>query len=241
MKYAILGDVHANLEALKAVLRDAEEQGVTHYACTGDVVGYNADPKACLQLIRSLNCKMVQGNHDYYAACNESMELFTPMAQKSIRWTRKQLSPFERKYLRHMPLIIDIENFTIVHSSLSNPHRWNYIFKRKAADANFRNQFNQVCFFGHTHVPLAFVKGSSSIEKGFYETLKVRPGFQYLVNVGSVGQPRDRDPKLAYVIYDLDEQVITMRRVDYEIEETQRKIRAAGLPFRNALRLANGR
>ncbi|MEA2069288.1 MAG: metallophosphoesterase family protein [Verrucomicrobiota bacterium] len=240
MKYAILGDIHANLEALKAVLKDAAEQGVTHYACTGDVVGYNADPKACLQLIRSLNCKTVQGNHDYYAASNESMELFTPLAQKSIRWTRKQLSPFERKHLRHMPLIIDIESFTIVHSSLSNPHRWNYIFKHKAADANFRNQFNPVCFFGHTHVPLAFVK-RTTIEKGFYETLNVRPGFQYLVNVGSVGQPRDRNPKAAYAIYDLDEQVITMRRVEYEMEETQRKIRVAGLPFRNALRLANGR
>lgn len=240
MKYAILGDIHANLEALTAVLTDAEDQGVTHYACTGDVVGYNADPKGCLQMIKNLDCKIVQGNHDYYAACNENMELFTPMAQKSIRWTRKQLSPFERKYLRHLPLIIDIESFTIVHSSLSNPHRWNYIFKSKAADANFRNQFNNVCFFGHTHVPLAFVKGDG-IEKGFYETLKIRPGFQYLINVGSVGQPRDRNPKAAYVIYDLDAQTVTMRRVEYNMAETQKKIRAAGLPFRNALRLANGR
>jgi predicted phosphodiesterase len=240
MKYAILGDIHANLEALTSILQDAEEQGVTHYACTGDVVGYNADPKACLQKVRALQCTVVQGNHDYYAASNESMELFTPMAQKSIRWTRKQLSPFERKYLRHLPLIIDIENFTIVHSSLSNPHRWNYIFKRKAADANFRNQFSQVCFFGHTHVPLAFIKGDS-IEKGFYETLHIRPGMQYLVNVGSIGQPRDRNPKAAYAIYDLEEQTVTLRRVEYDIEATQKKIRAAGLPFRNALRLNNGR
>lgn len=241
MKYAILGDIHANLEALTAVLNDAEEQGVTHYACTGDVVGYNADPKTCLHMIKKRECKIVQGNHDYYAACNESMELFTPMAQKSIRWTRKQLSPFERKFLRHLPLIVDIENFTLVHSSLSNPHRWNYIFKRKMADANFRNQFNAVCFYGHTHVPLAFVKGENSLEKGFYETLNIRPGYQYLINVGSVGQPRDRNPKAAYVIYDLEAQTVTMRRVDYDMELTQKKIRAAGLPFRNALRLAHGR
>lgn len=240
MKYAILGDIHANLEALNAVLKDAQEHGVTNYACTGDLVGYNADPKACLKLIRSLNCKVVQGNHDYYAACNESMELFTPLAQKSIRWTRKQLSVIDRKYLRKLPYIVDIETFTIVHSSLSNPQRWNYIFKRNAAEANFRNQFNQVCFFGHTHVPLAFIKGTS-IEKGFYDTINVKSGFQYLVNVGSVGQPRDRKPKAAYVIYDLDEQTITMRRVDYDIETTQKKIRAAGLPFRNALRLTHGR
>ncbi len=240
MKYAILGDIHANLEALEAVLKDAEEQGVTHYACTGDVVGYNADPRHCLQRIRALDCKVVQGNHDYYAACNENMELFTPMAQKSIRWTRKHLNPLERKYLRGLPLIIDIENFTIVHSSLSNPHRWNYIFKRKAADANFRNQFNNVCFFGHTHVPLAFVKGES-IEKGFYKTLTIHPNYQYLINVGSVGQPRDRNPKAAYAIYDLEAQTVTMRRVAFDIQAAQLKIRAAGLPFRNALRLAGGR
>jgi predicted phosphodiesterase len=241
MKYAILGDIHANLEALKAVLDDAAEQGVTNFACTGDVVGYNADPKACLQLIKKKNIQVVQGNHDYYASCNESMELFTPMAQKSIRWTRKQLSAFERKYLRHLPLIVDIEEFTIVHSSLSNPHRWNYIFKRRAADANFRNQFNAVCFYGHTHVPLAFVKGENSLEKGFYTTLQIKPSYQYLINVGSVGQPRDRDPRAAYVIYDLEKQTVTMRRVDYEIPQTQKKVRAAGLPFRNALRLAHGR
>ncbi len=240
MKYAILGDIHANLEALKAVLKDAEKQGATHFACTGDVVGYNADPKACLQIIRSIKCKLVQGNHDYYAACNEPMELFTPLAQKSIRWTRKHLSSFERKLLRQLPMILDIENFTLVHSSLSNPHRWNYIFKREAADMNFRNQFNPVCFFGHTHVPLAFVKGKT-IEKGFFKTITVKPGFQYLINVGSVGQPRDRNPKSAYVIYDLDEQKITMRRVEYDIKKTQQKIRKAGLPFRNALRLETGR
>lgn len=240
MKYAILGDIHANLEALRAVLEDAEQQGVTHYACTGDVVGYNADPKACLQILRTLKWKIVQGNHDYYASCNESMELFTPRARKSIHWTRKQLSSFERKFLRQLPLILDVENFTIVHSSLSNPHRWSYIFRNKAAEANFRNQFNSVCFYGHTHVPLAFVKGKT-IDKDFYTTLHVRPGLQYLINVGSVGQPRDHNPKSAYVIYDLDEQTITMRRVDYEMEETQRKIRAAGLPFRNALRLTHGR
>jgi len=240
MRYAILGDIHANLEALEAVLRDAESQGATHYACTGDLVGYNADPRACLQIVRKLGCQTVQGNHDYYAACNESMELFTPMAQKSIRWTRRQLSPFERNHLRRLPMILDLEGFTLVHSSLASPHRWNYIFKRKAADASLRNQFNPVCFFGHTHVPLAFVRGSAT-EKGFYGTLAIRKGYQYLVNVGSVGQPRDRNPKAAYVLYDLEARTVALRRVEYDIEAAQRKVRAAGLPFRNALRLAGGR
>ena len=240
MKYAILGDIHANLEALQAVLADAGQQGVTHYACTGDVVGYNADPRACLQVVRQLKCSIVQGNHDYYAASNESMELFTAKARKSIDWTRRQLSMLERRYLRKLPMVMDIENFTIVHSSLNNPQRWSYVFRTSAAEASFLRQFNQVCFFGHTHVPLAFVK-EKSVTKDFYDTLHVLPGRTYFVNVGSVGQPRDSNPLSAYVIYDLDEQTITMRRVAYDMKETQRKIRAAGLPFRNALRLAGGR
>lgn len=240
MKYAILGDIHANLEALTAVLADAEEQGVSRYACTGDAVGYNADPKGCLQLIRRLDCRLVQGNHDYYAGGNESMELFTSRARKSIDWTRKHLSALDRRFLRQLPAILDVEDFTIVHSSLHNPYRWTYIFRTKAAEAHFRNQFNRVCFFGHTHVPLAFAKGET-IEKGFYSTLKIRPDTQYLINVGSVGQPRDRNPKAAYAIYDLEEQTVTLRRVDYDVETAQQKIRAAGLPFRNALRLTHGR
>ena len=138
-------------------------------------------------------------------------------------------------------MVRDIECFTIVHSSLSNPNRWNYIFKLNAAEASFRNQFAQVCFFGHTHVPLAFVSEGATLEKGFYDVLRIREGFKYLINVGSVGQPRDRNPRSAYAIYDLDAQTVTLRRVEYDIAAVQKKIRAAGLPFRNALRLDYGR
>ncbi len=241
MKYAILGDIHANLEALQSVLNDAQEQGVTNFVCTGDVVGYNADPKACLKTVRGLGCDIVQGNHDYYAGCNESMELFTPMARRSIDWTRKQLTLLDRKFLRELPMVKDYDGFTIVHSSLNNPSKWNYIFKRNAAESSFRNQFSNVCFFGHTHVPLAFVHDGTSVESGYYETLNIKSGFQYLVNVGSVGQPRDRNPHAAYAIFDLNAQTVTLRRVEYDIATVQKKIRKAGLPFRNALRLEYGR
>ena len=241
MKYAILGDIHSNLEALEAVLQDAEQRGVTHYVCTGDIVGYNADPKACLKIIRKLKCAVVQGNHDYYAGWNESVELFTPMAQRSIYWTRKQLTPLDRKYLRELPLVQDIEDFTLVHSSLSNPARWNYIFRENAAESSFRNQFSNICFFGHTHVPLAFVAEGPTIEQGFYETLKIDPECKYLINVGSVGQPRDRNPLAAYALYDPEARTVTLRRVEYDITEVQNKVRRAGLPFRNALRLDFGR
>lgn len=240
MKYAILSDIHANLEALTSVLEDADAQGVTHYACTGDIVGYNADPKSCLKIIRSLKCTSVLGNHDYYAACVEPMELFTLSAQKSTLWTRKQLSHFDKKRLLSLPLIAEAEDFTIVHSSLFNPDRWGYIHKREAAETHFCNQFNSVCFFGHTHVPIAFIKGAS-LEKMTYKTLQIESGKQYLINPGSVGQPRDRKPEAAYAIYDLEMQTISLRRVKYDISTTQKKIRAAGLPFRNALRLEHGK
>jgi len=240
MKYAILGDIHANLEALQSVLGDAETLGVTHYACVGDIVGYNANPQECLKIIRELNCTVVQGNHDYYASCNEDIELFAPSAQRSIQWTRKNLSSLDRKYLRRLPIIADAENFTLVHSSLNNPHSWSYIIRNKAANANFQNQFKQICFYGHTHIPMAFVK-NRIIERGFFKELDILPGRQYLINAGSVGQPRDLNPHSAYVVYDVDNQKVIMRRVPYDIKKTQMKIRAAGLPFHNALRLEYGR
>lgn len=242
MKYAILGDIHANLEALEAILDDAHKQGAERYACTGDIVGYNADPKACLQQVRQIGCTVVQGNHDYYAACNEPAEFFTPIAQRSIRWTRRQLSPFDRRYLRHLPLIADVDDFTIVHSSLNHPHRWSYILRPRLAEESFRNQFRALCFYGHTHCPTTFIKfADGAIEQSYQDSITIEPNRHYLVNVGSVGQPRDRNPLAAYTLYDSEAHSIKHRRVPYDIATAQRKVRAAGLPFRNALRLAGGR
>ena len=127
--FAIISDIHSNIEALTTVLKDIDERGISTIYCLGDVVGYGANPKECLDLVIEKTKNCVQGNHDYYTGCNESMDLFTPMARRSIYWTRKQLSSANRKYLRELPLVRDIEDFTIVHSSLTNPSRWNYIFK----------------------------------------------------------------------------------------------------------------
>ncbi len=240
MKYAVFGDVHANLEALEAVLGDAVDFGVSRFVGTGDVVGYNADPSACLQRLRQIDCAMVQGNHDYYAASHTSVDQFTPLAKKSILWTRKRLSSKERRYLRQVPLVLDVESFTLVHSSLHHPELWNYVLDEAAAKDHFRNQFHPVCFIGHSHVPRAFIK-NKHFETGLFDTLDIKPQYRYLINVGSVGQPRDRNPDAAYVVYDLDRQTIELRRVPYDRTTTKLKVRAAGLPFRNALRLDIGR
>lgn len=243
MKYALLGDIHSNLEALESVLADARSQGATHYACLGDIVGYNASPKECLETVRSLdNCSVVQGNHDYYAGCEQEMAKFSPLAAEGIRWTRKQLSREERAYLANLPLTKEVETFTIAHGSPCHPENWPYVMNSKLAQKAFRCQATRLCFVGHSHVPLLFRWADGELQSGRYSTLKIKPGDgKHIINIGSVGQPRDNDPRAAYVILDLLANTLQLRRVKYDIERAQSKIRATSLPERNAARIAKGR
>ncbi len=240
MKYAILGDVHANLEALTEVLADARAQGVNRYACVGDIVGYNANPVECLNIVRDLNCACVRGNHDHYCSHPETLNGFHPLAADVVSWTRKQLSEEQQNFLRNLRYVSTVETFTIVHSTLDMPEMWGYVFDRLEAEANFNYQSTTLCFYGHTHVPLAFEK-TDTIRFGLYNKIKVGLGKKYLINVGSVGQPRDGDPRAAYVIYDMVNNMVELRRLTYDIEKTQKKILDAGLPGRIAARLAVGR
>ena len=240
MRYAIIADIHANLEAFNTVLADAKAMNCTHYACLGDVVGYNANPKECLDIVRSMNMPCVKGNHDEYCSAETDLEGFNPHAQEAINWTRNQLTEEDRKWLRDLRYIRLVASFSIVHATLDGPQRWGYVFDRLAAAASFTYQNTGVCFFGHTHVPVAFVR-DSMVRGGTYSKFKTEPGKKYFINVGSVGQPRDGNPKASYVVYDLDEGSIEIRRLDYDIGTTQRKILEAGLPPRLAHRLAEGK
>jgi len=240
MKFAILADIHGNLEALQAVLEDARKQGCTHYACIGDVVGYGANPKECLDIIRSMGMPCVKGNHDEYCSIEEDAEGFNPLAAEAVMWTRQQLSEEDRQWLRDLRYVRMVTNFTIVHATLDAPQRWGYVFDKLAAAASFPYQNTPVCFFGHTHVPVAFVR-DSMVRGGTYSKFKIEPGKKYFINVGAVGQPRDGNPKAAYVVYDVDEGTVELRRLDYDIATAEKKIRAAGLPERLAERLAYGR
>jgi predicted phosphodiesterase len=239
MRYAILADIHANLEALQAVLEDTRQQNCTHYVCLGDVVGYGANPKECLDLIRGMNMPVVKGNHDEYISVDDDPEGFNDAAAEAVTWTRAQLTPDDRKWLRELKYFRLVANFSIVHATLDAPQRWGYVFEKLEAAASFTYQNTQVCFFGHTHVPVAFVR-DTTVRGGTYSKFRVEPGKKYFVNVGSIGQPRDRNPKAAYVIYDMAQQTIELRRLDYDIATAQKKIRAAGLPERLAARLALG-
>ena len=240
MKYALLGDIHANLEGLEVVLKDAKEHGVTKYACVGDVVGYNANPVECMAIVRDLGCTTVRGNHDHYCSHAENLNGFHPLAADVVDWTRKQLNAEQQEWLRKLKFVAPVETFTIVHSTLDTPEMWGYVFDKLEAEANFNYQTTTLCFYGHTHVPLAFEK-SDTVRFGLYSKIKITLGKKYFINVGSVGQPRDGDPRAAYVIYDMVNNTVELRRIPYDIQKTQKKILDAGLPGRIAARLAVGR
>lgn len=239
-RYAILGDIHANWEALSAVMEDARRQSVTDFVCVGDIVGYNACPSECLEAIRACDAATVRGNHDHYVANDEHLEDFHPLAASVVDWTRRQLSASQIQWLRDLPLSRIVGGFTIVHSTLDLPDKWGYVFDTLEAEAHFSYQTTSVCFHGHTHVPMTFEKHGNIIRVE-PSTVHIQLGFKYFINTGSVGQPRDGDFRSSYLIYHMKTREIEFRRVEYDIAAAQERNRQAGLPERLSERLAQGR
>ena len=239
MRFAILGDIHANLHALHAVLADATEQKVTHHICMGDIVGYCAYPKECVNIIRELDCPAVRGNHDEQVSKEIIQEGLNPLAKKALNWTRSQLNPDDMQWLRELRLQRLVRDFTIVHSTLDTPHKWGYVNTELDAAANFSYQRTSICFIGHTHVPVAYMK-EGQCRTIPLDTLPINANQKYLINVGSVGQPRDLDWRAAYCIYDTERHEVELRRVEYDLRSAQEAIIAAGLPEKLATRLEKG-
>ena len=240
MRIAILSDLHANLEAINAVLADAHKCGCTDFVCLGDVVGYNANPRECLDIVRKMECPVVKGNHDEQASLEESSRDFNALAEMAINWTREQLTAPEKEWLRSLPLRGTLHGFSTVHATLDAPAEWRYVLNTLDASANFPYQETTVCFFGHTHVAGAFVR-DEGVKSVKVDRLEIDEAKKYLINVGSVGQPRDGDWRAAYCIYDLDKKVVEQRRVEYDLQTAQQKIIKAGLPRMLAERLKLGR
>jgi len=239
--FAILGDIHANVDALQAVLADAREHGVTDFVSVGDVVGYNAAPAECIRLVRDeLKCPVVRGNHDHYVSHDVNLADFHPNAAHVVEWTREQLSAEDIRWLGELPLSRPVMGFTLVHATLDLPDRWGYVFDCLQAESNFAYQRTPLCFHGHTHVPIIYEMTSGVAH---YEPVdfRIAVGQKLFINVGSVGQPRDGDPRASYVLFDRDERTIRFRRVPYDVAAAQARIRAAGLPERLAARLALGK
>ncbi len=241
MRFAIISDIHANLEAFDAVLADARDNKCTDFVCLGDVVGYNANPHECVERVREMDCPTVKGNHDEQASLVESSRDFNEMAEAAIQWTRDHLTDEDKQWLRDLKLQREVRDFTIVHATLDAPEQWDYVFNNLDAAASFTFQQTTVCFFGHTHVPMVFTRGEDGVQRQRFDKLRIDVGKKYFINVGSVGQPRDGDWHAAYCIYDVESNVIEQRRLKYDVATAQKKIIDAGLPRLLAERLAIGR
>jgi diadenosine tetraphosphatase ApaH/serine/threonine PP2A family protein phosphatase len=230
LRYAILGDVHANWEALTAVLKDAAAHDVQSFACTGDIVGYNADPAPCLQRLLEIGAVLVRGNHDHFCAHAFEPHDLSPNAEEAILWTRRKLNAEQIKRLGSLPFVKDIDGFTLVHNTLAPGVPWDYVLNLRDAEASMERQVLPVCFHGHTHVPVLFEQ-RDGVTASRYETLVLDPRSRYFINVGSVGQPRDRNPAAAYVLFDTTTRRVELRRVGYDTGKALDKIWRAGLPL----------
>ena len=242
MRYAVLSDIHGNLEALKAVLDDISGERIDQYLSLGDIVGYGADPKECIRIIRSLEpVVLVAGNHEWGVLALKELEYFNDLAARAVLWTRATLDKEEIEYLKSFELVHEDEKITVVHGTLNMPEEFYYIFDTDDAYVTISNMKNPICFVGHTHVPGIFASEDSKTV--YIEDTKIRIDCErkYVINAGSVGQPRDGDPKASYVIYDDEETTIEIKRVEYDVKKAREKILRAGLPAPLAERLLEGR
>ena len=247
VRLAVLSDIHSNLEALEVALAEVEEARVDAIVSCGDLVGYNADPNAVLDRIRALGISSVMGNHDAVASGLEEPDHFNPVARAAALWTREVLSPGNREFLGTLPVHRDAaEGIVLAHGSWLD--RDAYLLQAVEAGEDFdalerERPDARLLLLGHTHFPVAFSRenGSSRIETEFSDRVPYREGWITIVNVGSVGQPRDGDPRLCLAIVDTGEGWVQRRRVAYPVKEAARKVREAGLPRALADRLIAGR
>jgi diadenosine tetraphosphatase ApaH/serine/threonine PP2A family protein phosphatase len=227
------------------VLADAAREGAHGIVCLGDMVGYGADPVACVEMLGERSTVTVAGNHEHGALGRLGLEWFNPVARTATQWTRAALDADHQAYLGTLPLRAVLEEATLVHASPKSPEEWDYLMSEEDGLDVFGDFDTRLCFVGHSHWPAAWSLGSSGPEyeaglKGPRSTVQFEHGRRYIVNIGSVGQPRDRDPRAAYGLWDRAERRVTIRRVAYDVRQTAEKILRAGLPRALAERLARG-
>ena len=230
MRIAVLSDIHGNLEALEAVLAEVDRIGVDLLCSLGDIVGYGPSPAACVEIVRRRAAVSLTGNHDAAVAGLTALDEFNEFARSALEWTAARLDPGQIEYLGLLPYTHRAPELMFVHASPVEPELWHYIHGRTDIEEHFAAFTERLCFVGHSHRPGVYaIRSDRSVARcrGF-EAL--RPELRYLVNAGSVGQPRDRDPRASYVLYDTTSDSVEVRRVAYPVEKTQERMRAAGLP-----------
>jgi diadenosine tetraphosphatase ApaH/serine/threonine PP2A family protein phosphatase len=241
VRYAVLSDVHANVPALEAVLAAARAAGADRVLCLGDVVGYGAEPGPVLDRLGEAGAVVVAGNHDRAVAGRMDLDWFNDLARAAAEWTAEVLSPAHLRYLDALPLSRQEAGATLVHASPADAGDWPYVTTAAEAAAALRASATPLAFIGHTHVPGWFAPGGPAPLHRGPGRLDLDPARRYLVNAGSVGQPRDGDPWASYALWDLGGAWVEIRRVAYDAGEARRRILAAGLPARLGDRLLRGR
>ncbi|MEW6717959.1 MAG: metallophosphoesterase family protein [Chloroflexota bacterium] len=241
MKVLVISDIHANLTALETVLADADEYDTVW--CLGDLVGYGPDPNECIDLVRGLsNLVCILGNHDAAALKQIGVEAFNPDAQRSVLWMQEQLSSKNVAFLKGLPEKVVLGEVTIAHGSPRKPV-WEYILDVFTATINFESFDTPYCFVGHTHVPLEYrlIEGRNLALMSYPEPKSTHTLIpRTIINPGSVGQPRDRDPRAAYALFDTETSIWESRRVEYDIITVQDRMRSEGFPTRHIERLSVG-
>lgn len=245
MRYAIISDIHGNLEALQSVLTLIKSEDIDKIFCLGDIVGYGPHPNECLDLVRR-HCEIIiTGNHDF--ACIESAELyyFNTYAKNAIEWTVDKLSRENLDYLKTLPFDAKVDDIYLVHSNPTDPRSWDYVLYIDDAIDNFPSFAENICFIGHSHQPEIFILNSAGDHSKYnYKhepKINLEQDSRYIINVGSVGQPRDGNPDAAFGILDLNYHTYELKRVRYNIETTFQEMMAAKLPQFLADRLFMGR
>jgi len=236
--YAIISDVHSNLEALHAVLKEIDKENITDILFLGDAVGYGSDPNICTELLRSVSKVFIAGNHDRGSVGISDITSFNPYAMIAIDWTKNVLTEENMEFLKTVSLTYEGKNIFLVHSSPKDPERWRYLESKESAVINFPYFQQTFCFVGHSHIPFIAEQSYNGKTVMYYKSAEVKEGCRYIINTGSVGQPRDGNPNACYVIF--QNNLIEIKRVPYDILLTQKKMSAAGLPNYLINRLAKG-
>ena len=242
MRWGIFSDIHSNLEALQAVIKAYKSEGIDEYLCLGDVVGYGANPAECIEATKDITQIIIAGNHDWAVAGLFSLEYFNDWAKQAVIWTQKKIDSAERNFLASLRLIYENEDFILVHGSLDQPGEFNYMTDSQRASQTFALMKKTICFLGHTHSADIFIQDKEGrIDYQREARLKLKEGYRYIVNVGSVGQPRDNNERASFCVYDTAKGEVLIKRVSYDIKSAQEKIVVAGLPPFLAARLSMGR
>lgn len=240
MRIVVISDIHGNLEALSAILKRIDNIKPDKVFCLGDIVGYGANPDECVDIVKTKVDLSLAGNHEYGVLGRTDMKEFSEDARIACEWTREILSDKSLTYISDLPLTLIDEGIYLVHSTPFTPNEWDYIFTQDDAIRQFRGFSESICLVGHSHIPACFTPDRiCELIEG--RPLHLREGERYIINFGSVGQPRDYDPRASFGMLDLKKGEVRVIRVSYKIEGTQRKIMDQGLPLFLAERLTIGR